>query len=165
MAGFDQYQGSGDVIRSVATIEGPDSFPAQCYYAYAPGTYLEPSHQTLYPYLYYPLPTAFYADAIAMPAAVPMRVPHTLLSAVENWVPDPEDIDLEACREIIRHGMGRHLWSLELHNYTNSPQRWSEFPDADPGDAEILDRYQTAGAYFHPGDSLLQCERCETLCD
>ncbi|KAG5918740.1 hypothetical protein E4U61_001479 [Claviceps capensis] len=222
MAGFDQHQGFDDVISSVATIEGPDGFPAQCYYAYAPGAYLDPSHQTFYPYLYHPHPTAFYADATAfyvdatafyvdatafyadatafhvyafyvdatafyadatafyadatafyadataMPAAVPMRVPHTLLSAVENWVPDVEDLGLEAYREIIRHGMGHHLWSLELHNYANSPQRWSEFPDADSGDAETLDRYQTAGADFHhllPVDSLLQCERCGTFRD
>ncbi|KAG6059753.1 hypothetical protein E4U17_005669 [Claviceps sp. LM77 group G4] len=166
MAGFDHYQGSGDFIRSVATVEGSDDFPAQEYYVYAPGTYLDPSHQIFDPYLYYPLPTAFYADTTAMPAAVPMRVPQTLLSAVENWVPNY--LGLEACREITMHGIGHHLWSLELHNYANSPQRWSEFPDADPGDAETLDRYQTAGADFHhllSGDSLLQCERCGTLCD
>lgn len=168
MAGFDQYQGSGDVTRLVATIEGPDGFPAQGYYVYAPGTYLDPSHQIFYPYLYYPLPTTFYADATAMPAAVPMRIPHTLMSAVENWV--PRHLGLEACREITTHGIGHHLWSLELHNYANSPQRWSEFPDADHGDVETLDRYQTAGADFHhllSGDSLLRvpCKRCETLCD
>ncbi|KAG6169825.1 hypothetical protein E4U51_001322 [Claviceps purpurea] len=224
MADFDQHQGFDDVIPSVATIEGPGDFPAQGHYVYAPGAYLDPSHQTFYPYLYFPHPTAFYADATAfyadatafyfeatafyvdatafnidaaafyadatafyadatavyadatavyadataMPAAVPMRVPHTLLSAVENWVPDAEGLGLEAYREIIRHGMGHHLWSLELHNYANSPQRWSEFPDADSGDAETLDRYQTAGADFHhllSGDSLLQCERCGTLRD
>lgn len=88
--------------------------------------------------------------------------------SVPDWEPEAEQLARKSKKAIKKVGIRYFLNKLDEHNYKNSAQRWSQFPDEQPEDVEIPGQYRTTPLLFHhylDPSTLLQCQRCGTRCD
>ncbi|KAG5920225.1 hypothetical protein E4U42_006274 [Claviceps africana] len=168
---FYQYQvinGVGHLVPYLREqVVDPGNYPSDVHEpSYHPSGYASGFHGAPNQPLEYRSNATYYAGAAPPPSfQPPEQLPPTPMPDV--WL-DRENIRPRTKMQILNKGIGHFLCELEDYNFRNSPQRWSEFPEDEPEDVDIPGRYQTTVSAYLPHlkkPSLMQCQRCGTLCD